>query len=128
MPTHTISQGWARAGETLSAPPVVVTANGEANGDPAVPANSTNMEFDITFGGGTNLRSILISASFQVTIRVNSTTTPDFTLTWGSTGGWYQWYTGSGAAVPLPNPVTKLFFTSTPGGSVVIRVLHNIGP
>jgi len=128
VPTHTISQGWARAGETLSAPPLAISADGEANGDPVVTANSTNMEFDITFGGGAALKSFLITANFQVTVKVNSTSTPDHTWTWGSTGGWYHWDPSSGDVNPLPNPVTKMFFTSTPGGTVTIRVLHDIGP
>jgi len=126
MPTHTISQSWARAGEVITPVPYQITDDAETNADAPVAANATNQDFAIVFKGGTNLKSITFYATFQVTIRVNSSATPDLTLTWPSAGGYYHWDNTQGSVNPLPNDVHDLFFTSTPGGTVTVRALYHV--
>jgi hypothetical protein len=127
MRTHTFTINWQSGSEALSYP-VVVTADGETNGDYPVAAGVVNWEIDIAFVK-TLLQSILITSDVAATLKTNSTSTPQETITLAP-GIPFFWFIGSGLVNPFVGNVTK-FYANVPGGAagnIKIRTLQDTTP
>jgi len=112
-----------------------ITANSESilalhGGDGSgVAGGATNAEHDLTVVKN-NLKLLVITVSGgngSVTIKVNSSSTPDETFTFASGAGVIVWDSRGGTTNPFANDVTKLFISN--GGTTVadvdFRALYN---
>ena len=93
-----------------------------------VPASSTNYEVTIAFPYA-RLKFFHLSNSAAVTIKTNSSGSPDNTLTI-SAAGVNQWRSGLGNLFsnPFSADVTKFYITTTPGADLVIYVVYDSTP
>lgn len=127
MRTHTYTINWQSGSETLSYP-VVVTADGEKNGDYPLAGGVVNAEIDLSFIKA-KLQSILITSDVAATLKTNVAATPQETITLAA-GIPFFWFIGSGLVNPFVADVTK-FFASIPGGgaaNIKFRILEDTTP
>lgn len=121
MPTHTLTFGWTRNGETISNN-VNYAVEGEQNVDldattTPVAAGATAKEVTITIDVS-KLATIIIQSDQDITIKTNSTGTPDDTLTVKANKP-LVWGADSGLPNPFPSgvDVTKIYIAN-PAASV----------
>lgn len=119
MPDHTLTSAWTRTGETVSLSKTY-TVEGEQNVDVAVPASTTNKEVNIDLDVS-ELKTLMITSDVAITIKTNSTGSPDDTLTvpadtpvmWGAT---------TGITCPLTVDVTKIYITNATLGAATVKI------
>jgi hypothetical protein len=127
--THTVGITWS-GGTTTVTGSFTNTADGEDNRDVSVAAATnnvlTNMNIDIS-----QLKSLLVLSDKDVTIKTNSTSSPQETLTIKANVPYiYVSNTGANNAVPFAGDVTA-FYLSNAGASdatVKIRMLQDATP
>lgn len=105
---------------------IAATGSQTQDADVPIPASSTNYEIDIDIPSTPELKAFLFQADAAMTIKTNSTGSPDNTITLAANVP-YFWITGNGTN-PLNAAITKLYVTTTPGGTLKIRSLFNTVP
>lgn len=126
--THTVSKSYKTDAGTTSAVNYQIAGPTEINYDGTIAANTTNHEVDLVFTQ-TTILSINLYASSAVTIKSNSTSAPDNTVTL-ATGQQIIWNANESGTNPFVTAaVTKLYITNastTVAATVKIRVLLNL--
>jgi len=121
--SHTITKTWQGQSGLPISKGVVLTASEEVNFDFQVAASTSNQPFNLAFTK-VDLQSIFILSDQTVTIKTNSSSTPQDTLTITGNDP-YQWDINCGIANPFAGNVTS-GFTSNAGdtaANVSVRVL-----
>lgn len=125
--SHYVTVTWARGNDTI---PILIgplTGDGENNRDLTVAANTTNHQDAFAFTLS-QLELIFILSDTAVTIKTNSTSAPQETITLAANTPLF-WWTGSGLTNPFAGNVTTIYVTNSTGSSasVKIRSLVNNG-
>jgi len=126
MPTHTKSISLTTPGGQLSGTPRSYTAEAEINLDLAFTAAQTNTavicNLDIS-----QLKSIFILSNTACTIKTNSTSSPDATITLVPDVPYNGDTDNTGPITSLAEDVTRLYVTmsSTTGGTLKLRALQD---
>jgi hypothetical protein len=128
MFTHTVSKSYKTDAGTSSSITYTKTGPTEINYDGTIAASTTNHEVDLVFTHA-SITSICIYASAAVTIKSNSTSAPDSTVTLAD-GQQIIWNSNENGTNPfVAADVTKLYITnasSTTASTVKIRILLNL--
>jgi len=108
--TDVISISYTGNGKAVTTP--VGTYTGDKAGGVAivVPANTTDMEVDIVFTYAA-IQALVMSSDQNLTVKVNSATTPTPTITLKGTAG-LVWAHDYGTANPFTADVTKFYITN----------------
>lgn len=117
MPTHILGLSWNRGTDSISQT-VSLTADGEHNYDITVPASTTNKQVDCVLDVS-ELKSIYIKSDVAVTIKTNSTGSPDNTFSIAASSP-FVWYYGSGITNPIGTDVTVLYITNATSGAATV--------
>ena len=122
MPTHTILQYYqTAAGRTEGT--ITITDDTEVNSDLVLAPGASNILLSTTITVA-NLKSLLLNCTGDCTIKVNSSSAPDDTITLAANAPEMAG-TASAAAALLPNTttVTALYLSSTAGGTFSLRCI-----
>lgn len=128
--THVITRGYRdSSGGTISSTETIGPFNNEVNFDQTVNHSVTNGEYDVLLTAA-KLKSISFYSDFAVTIKTNSSSSPQETITLaaGQNRVWDLSFDGAGA-IPIAGDVTKLFITNASGSNdahVQMRALQNL--
>jgi hypothetical protein len=125
MPSHVFTSTYTRSNEQLTKN-VTITKDGEQNATIALASSSTNVAVTLTLDVSA-MGSLYLLASAAMTVKTNSTGSPDNTLTLAADTP-LCWYAGCGIANPLTTDVTVLYVTCADGGTLEIRALQDITP
>jgi hypothetical protein len=118
--THTLGKTWAGgAGSVGLQKTIAITSDAELNFDLAVPVSTTNELLAWAFTL-TKLKSVYISSDNALTLKTNSSGSPQETLTLGA-GDVIQWDNTNGLVAPFAGNVTALYVTN--GSSTLIANL-----
>ena len=109
---HTHSVQTQGAG-TLSIRGASVQGNAMPGFSQAIPASTTNLQISMPPITLANLLSIIITTDAAITLKTNSTGSPQDTISIAA-GGAFIWQTGSGNAAPFAGNVTS-WYVSTGG-------------
>ncbi|AMV24599.1 hypothetical protein VT84_09400 [Gemmata sp. SH-PL17] len=107
--THTFTFGHAGGSVSLS-DSVQVTGELATEANIAVAASTTNQQENIAFNH-TNLQGVYIKSDVTVTLKTNSSGSPDNTITI-TAGKPFVWYAGCGIANPFTAAVTTTYWTN----------------
>jgi len=120
--THTLTLGWARSGESISAA-VAVSNDTEKNADVTLTASQANKQVALTIDVS-ELKALFISSDVACTVETNNSTTGDDTLTIVADQP-LVWFTGCGLTNPLGTDVTTVYVTNdeATAGTCKIRAL-----
>jgi hypothetical protein len=111
MPTHTIVTQWSQSGATPSTSKMTVEAGSETNIVEPIPANSTNKQVAFT-ADVSQMKSVFMKCDVAVTVKTNSTGSPDKTITL-AVGEAIKWTSTDGQSNPLGTvDVTTLYVTN----------------
>ena len=123
--THTLTQSYATNVGTVTSATLTFTGDSEDDLDVAVPANATNQNYAIGFTKSA-LQSLLITCDQAVTIKTNSSSSPQDTIALAANTP-VIWYATSGATCPFSGNVTALYVTNpaTVAANLKIRALEN---
>ncbi len=129
MFTHQIKISFEEPNGSPVGQQVTVSADGKINeADIIVPASSTNLHVlqSIDVSG---LKSLLLSSTKPMTVKTNSSGSPDDTITLAANVP-VIWYTGCGHPNPLTADVTGLYLTTGDVGeaTLTIRGLQDVTP
>lgn len=121
--THTRTTSYSVNGSPVIAATSPQTGDEEVDLDVAVPASVTNQEYDIGWTE-TALKSVLLYSDSAVTIKTNSSGTPQDTIALAA-GQAIAWQFGDPGTAPFAGTVTKLFITNgnTSLANVKVRAL-----
>jgi hypothetical protein len=126
--THTVSKSYKTDAGTTSSINYVKTGPSDLNYDGVIAPNTTNHEVDLVFTHA-SMTSICIYATGAVTIKSNSSSAPDNTVTM-TDGQQIIWNSNEAGTNPFVTAdVTKIFITnasSTVTSTVKIRILLNL--
>lgn len=125
--THSYTFTWARGSETF-AQTISYTQDGEKNFDASVAGLTVNQEIDIAFVK-LKVNSMIIFTDQAITIKTNSSGSPQETLTIAASSPWL-YRSDDNRANPFAGDVTKMFI-SVPGAAaatVKIRILEDTTP
>jgi hypothetical protein len=124
--THTLTQGYATNVGTVATATLSFTGDAEDDLDVAVPASTTNQTYAMTINK-TAVQSMLIYCDQSATIKTNSATSPQDTISL-SAGVPVIWNTSSGATEPISGNVTSLYVTNSNSvtANLKIRVLESL--
>lgn len=127
--THSYRTTWTRnsTGEAISVTNDV-TNEGEKNIDRTIATGTTNLQIDLAFVRS-RLKSILILSNVDVTLKTNSSGSPDDTI--ALTANNPLIYRSDGyLAVPFSADVTTIYVTNSSGqnSNLQIRVLEDATP
>lgn len=118
--THTITKTWASGTSAPLSKSVSFVGVRELNIDAAVAASTTNQQELLSFTAA-SLLEIFISSTQNVTIKTNSSSSPQETLT--ITGGDpLQWDNTCGIAIPFSGDVTSIFITNAGASSATVSI------
>ena len=124
--THNITRAWrGQTGATTISASVALTGSEELNLDFSLAANTTNQQEALAFTK-TLLQSVFVYSDQNITIKTNSTSTPQDTLTINA-GDPLVWDVNCGLAEPFAGNVTTAYFTNSnaTAANVSVRVLTN---
>jgi hypothetical protein len=125
--THAVGITYRNDAGTVAATTMNYTGDDESNFNETIAASSTNVDYDWTLEKD-DLVSLAIFASAAMTLKTNSSGSPDDTITLAA-GQLLVWTSDSGMANPFDAAaVTKIYVTSTAGGLLKIRALLNVAP
>lgn len=118
---HTINLTYQAGASTYSVQDTI-ESDGEVNYDsvPDIPDATTNKEVDVAFALA-KLKAIYLYASQDVTVKTNSTGSPDDTISLVAEKP-LVWYTGGSFANPFTADVTKLYITNASGSDATVRL------
>jgi len=119
VPDHTLTSAWTRAGESVSVNKTY-TVEGEQNVDVAVPAATTHKEVNIDLDVS-ELKTLMILSTTDVTIKTNSTGSPDDTLTVVANTP-VMWGDDTGITCPLTVDVTKIYITNAGAVASTVKI------
>ena len=119
--THTHSQAVTRSGLELVSARFDLTGDQEINLEEDLAANQTNLEFTLGLDVS-KLKSYVLVATAAVTLKTNSTGSPDDTILLPA-GKAVVWYDGSPYANLFGTDVTKVYLTNTAAASVKLSFL-----
>src|ERR1051326_2775332 len=108
--THTVGKTYKTDSGTLASPTQTFTADSEVNYKGAIPANTTNGEIDLAITVA-NVRSMMLYSDQDVTIKTNSSTTPQETISLKAKI-MLQWDTTHTETIPYAGNVTKFYVTT----------------
>lgn len=124
---HLVTKTWTGGGSGSASISKQVTLTGveELNLDFSLAANTTNQQESLAFTKA-NLQSIFISSSVNITIKTNSSSAPQDTITITANDP-YQWDVNCGLPNPFAGDVTTAYFTNGTAGAatVSVRMLSN---
>lgn len=125
MITHTITKTWQGSNSLSLTKSVSFQASEELNFDFSLAANTTNQQVNLAFTKA-DLQSIFISSDQDITIKTNSSGSPQDTLTI-TAGNPFEWDATSGIANPFAGSVTTAYFTNgtSTNANVSVRTLTN---
>lgn len=127
--THTLTLTYTRSGEQISRN-VAISADGEPNVDFTLTSSQSNKQVLIAIDVSA-LKSIYIDSTTDITIKTNSSSEEDDTIS-VSGGEPLVWFTGCGLATPFTSgtDVTQIYVTNgeASAGTVKIRCLHDATP
>ena len=112
-----------------TSPSGTVVAQASATGnvnlelDLVVPASSTNYLVDTVDFPITGLQAVLFYSAVDMTVKTNSSSAPDQTITLVA-GVPFFWTYGNGTD-PITAAISKIYVTSTAGGTLNVRALWN---
>ncbi|HEY1188101.1 MAG TPA: hypothetical protein VGE74_10615 [Gemmata sp.] len=112
--THTLSFAQT-GGSTPLGVTVTLTGQNGTESNPDVPGSTTNQEEVIAFPYAT-LLEVFISSDVTLTLKTNSSSVPDDTITI-TAGKPLVWYAGCGLANPFTADVTKIYLTNATSGT-----------
>ena len=115
MPTHVTNDTFQEGSTSLAGTPVVITTDAEANFDKTLTASQANLEIDIAFPY-TRIKSFYVLAQGACTLKINSSTDPDVTITLAA-GQPLKWRYVDAAANPFSTNVSSIFLTDTSAAS-----------
>ncbi len=115
--THTFTFGHSGGSSSLS-DSVAVTGELATEANIALAASTTNQQENIAFNH-TNLRGVYIKSDVTVTLKTNSSGSPDNTLTI-TAGVPFVWYYQSGITNPFTAAVTTTYFTNATSDAATI--------
>lgn len=123
--TDSISISYTGNGKAVSTPVGSYTGTKDAGVATVIPAGSTNLEIDVVFTHAT-IQSLVMSTDQDLTVNVNSTTTPVPALTIKKTAG-LVWGSDYSTANPFTADVTKFYVTNAgvTDAKFNFRVLYN---
>ena len=107
--SQTLSLNWSESGQSLTQN-VTLTGSEELNISASIAGNTTNEQHALAFTQSL-LQSIYISSDQALTLKTNSSSVPQDTLTIAANKP-FCWYSGCGIANPFANNVTSLFVTN----------------
>lgn len=129
---HLLTTTWSRGGAEPLTKTVTITDGGENNLDVTVAASATNLNalwaIDVSA-----LKSLYILSDKDITIKTNSSTEPDDTLTIKANVP-FDWHTTKGFTNPLTVDVVSIYVTrtgagaGTGSGTLKIRALQDSTP
>ena len=96
-----------------------ITGGAEANLDEPIPQDSTDLEILYSLDVS-QIKSIVILADQAMTLKTNSSSVPDETLSLLANDP-YEWHTGSLHTNLLATDITSLFMTNTTAGTLKIE-------
>lgn len=125
--THAITQAWSRGNESVSKQ-VSKSADSEKNLDIAVPENSTNLAIAFTCDVS-ELQSLYLVSTVNMTLKTNSTSSPQETLTLVANEP-VIWWDGNPLTMPFAGDITALYATTgaVGDGTLSIRSLIDATP
>ncbi|HEY1188533.1 MAG TPA: hypothetical protein VGE74_12850 [Gemmata sp.] len=118
---HTLTIGYSRAGESI-AKSVPIDAEGEQGFDVVVPGSTTDKEVTVTVDVSA-LALVFITTDQTVTVKTNSSGSPDETLTVTADKP-LLWYTGCGWDNPFETDITKLYLTRGAAGDATVNARY----
>lgn len=123
--TDTITISYSGNGKAVSAPVGTYTGTKDAGVATVVPAGSTNLEIDVAFPHDT-IQSFIMTSDQNVTVNVNSSTTPVPALTINKTAP-LVYGSDFNFSNPFTADVTKFFISNagTTDAKFNFRVLYN---
>lgn len=123
--TDTISISYSGNGKAVSTPLGTYTGAKDAGVATVIPAGSTNLEIDVAFPHAT-IQSLIMTSDQDLTVNVNSTTTPTPALTLKKTAP-IVYATDFSYSNPFTADVTKFYVTNAGSADAKFsfRVLYN---
>jgi hypothetical protein len=125
--THTVRSSWGGTNGAAVSGETAISSDSEANMSRAIAANQTNLALDFQFPTGAGrIRSVYLLASVAMTIKTNSSGSPQETLVLAA-GQPVIWQYGSGATCPfaVTANITKFYVTNTTAGTLDARILYS---
>lgn len=127
MPSHILTLSWTRESESITQRSTT-TADGEKNIDVALTASVANKQVNLTLTVA-NLKSVYIQTDVEITLKTNSSGTPDQTLTI-EPGTPLIWNETMASACPIEDNITAFYITNTEAtaGTAKLRFLEDVTP
>lgn len=121
MASHSLYRQWTNGARTF-AKTISTTGGLEVNLDETIPPSSTNLTIALTLDVSA-VKSVYLLADAAMTVKTNSTSAPDKTITLAANEP-VEWVTGDNTAVGDACPwgavdVTVIYVTSSAGGQLV---------
>ncbi len=116
---HTVTQSWGgQAGLTFS---TTQTGDYEANVSQSIPASTTNLLIPFIAVTLANLQSLFIVADGPLTLKGDSSGSPEETITLAANVP-LVWTAGCGLANPLTAPLNTGFYATNPSGTTAVNL------
>jgi len=128
MLTHTRTVTYATNAGAAANNAEANTGDGEISYDGTIPAATTDMEIDLALVRA-NVRAMLVVSSVDATVKTNSSSVPDDTISLHANVA-LTWTLNDPRAIPFTADVTKLFVT-VPGAAAStfkVRALIDLTP
>jgi hypothetical protein len=125
MFTHEIQYTW-RGGGTPITKSVSLQAEAEENRDIDLIGAVTNLLVELVIDVS-QLKMIFITCDKAATVKTNSSSSPQETITIAA-GGVFQWATGQGIANPFADDVTAIYVSKPGSNNGVLSVRALIDP
>jgi len=123
--TDTISITYSGNGKAVTTPVGTYTGDADAGAAVVIPANTTNQDVAIVFPVA-DIQSLVMASDQNLTVKVNSTTTPTETILLKATAG-LVWGVDYATDCPLGTNVTHFYVTNAGATDAKFnfRVLYN---
>lgn len=118
--TDSLSISYTGNGQAVTSVVKSLTADAQAGYDGSIPDSTTNQEVDVAIKHST-LAGFVATSDHAITIKTNSTSAPDDTLSVAANTP-IIFYTGGPWANPLTADVTKMYITNNSGGTAVVKI------
>lgn len=120
MPTHRLQRIWQDAGNESVTQQETIVADSETNLDVAVADGATALQANLAVDISA-LKSLYISSDQNLTVKTNSSGSPDDTLTIKANSP-LIWTPDCGFACPLTEDVTALYLANAAGEDATLKV------
>lgn len=121
--THKVGQSYSDDSGTVTSTVATYTDDSEVALDASVPASTTNKEYDLAVSK-TDIKSMVLYSDVAVTIKTNSSSTPQETIALAAKQS-LIWASDHSETCPFANDVTKFFISNagTAAANVKFRAL-----